>query len=219
MITALARDGDTIWAGTFDAGLARVTGARWEAVPTFDARITSLHRDLFGRLWVGTASGLGQLVAGKVVRVADARGWFRRHVASLRGSTGDDDPTLWVAVYPGLVAVDTSLDPPELEYLAARGQEPDAGLPGPTIYAVANRADELWVASDDGLGRLSWAGSRLLTDLGGVLPDNWVNDLRSDGETLVALTLRSGLLRLSPEGHPGLRQPGDDQPGCASRRG
>ena len=199
-ITALAQVDDTIWAGTFDAGLARLDGDRWERVPVFDPRITSLHADAAGRLWVGTASGLGRVQQHGVVRVPDSRGWLRRHVASLRGSAGASDPTLWVAVYPGLVALDTSLDPPELEYLGARGQEADAGLPGPTIYAVAPGPDGLWVGSDDGLGRLSRSGVRLLSDLGGVLPDNWVNDLRGDGETLVALTLRSGLLRLSPAG-------------------
>ena len=207
-VTALAQDGDDLWVGTFDAGLARLHGGAWETVPVFDSRITALHRDPGGGLWVGTASGLGRLLRSngsdddeaRVVRVPDRRGWFRRHVASLRGGGPEHAATLWVAVHPGLVAVDTELDPPELQYLGARGKEADAGLPGPTIYAVAPHGDGLWVGSDDGLGRVTPSGPRPLTDLGGVLPDNWVNDVRSEGEALVVLTLRSGLLRLSPAG-------------------
>jgi len=196
----------TVWAGGFDSGLGRLAAGAWSEVPVFDRRLTALALDAAGRLWVGTAGGLGLLEGGRVVRVRDERGWLARHVSTLR-TRGDRDPTVWVGVHPGLVAIDTSQFRGSamkgtfaMQHLGARGREADAGLVGPTLYGLAWSGAGLWLGSDDGLGRLTRAGASALTDLGGVLPDNWINDVRALGDEVVVLTLRSGLLRLTPAG-------------------
>jgi ligand-binding sensor domain-containing protein len=107
---------------------------------------------------------------------------------------------LWVAVHPGLVAIVTDREPMQFSYFGAQGREADAGLVGPTAYGLAATSSGLFVGTDDGLCHMASGRTSVLTDLGGVLPDNWVNDVRAQLDAVYVLTLRSGLMRLSPEG-------------------
>jgi ligand-binding sensor domain-containing protein len=214
-VTALAVDGGTLWVGTFDRGLARLANGRWEHLPVFDPRITSLQLDAQRQLWVGTAAGLAVIREGRLAPVRDPRGWLSRHVSALRRQALDPerDPAepppppaaaarelLWAAVHPGLVVINPSVDPPAVRYFGARGKEADAGLVGPTVYGVAFSPAGIWIGTDDGLSQMTGERVRSLTDLGGVLPDNWINDVRAVGDVVYVLTLRSGLLRIAPAG-------------------
>jgi ligand-binding sensor domain-containing protein len=219
-VTAIAVDGSALWVGTFDRGLARLDGGRWERPAIFDPRITSLQLDGAGRMWAGTAAGLAVAREGRFLPVRDPRGWLARHVSALRRQTldpdrdaeppppsapgSDRDPAaserLWAAVHPGLVVINPAVDPPAVRYFGARGKDADAGLVGPTIYGVAFSPAGIWIGTDDGLSQMTGDRVRSLTDLGGVLPDNWINDVRAVGDVVYLLTLRSGLLRLAPDG-------------------
>ena len=231
MVTALAPRGDALWVGTFDSGLAVMTRRGWRRIKSPDDRITALQVGPRGRVWVGTATGLLRQSATdptELSPVRDPEGWLGRHVSTLRRH-GD---RLWVGVYPGLVAVDVAVPPGEdlgFEHLGARGQEADRGLVGPTVYGAAFGENCLWAGTEDGLtllagpgqdsvsparlGRLRGVASLLpsapsaqvLTDLGGVLPDNWITDVRRAGSEVHVLTLRSGLLQLAPRGSRLLR--------------
>jgi ligand-binding sensor domain-containing protein len=210
LITALAPLPGQLWAGSFDGGLATLRGGRWERRAIFDSRITALQADARGRIWVGTAAGLAVDRAGRLEPVRDPRGWLTRHIAALRFHAS----RLWVAAHPGLVVIDTEARPHAFQYLGASGKEADVGLVGPTVYGLAFSASEgqarapslpsIWVGTDDGLSVIDRTGAddrmRSLTDLGGVLPDNWINDVRASNDAIYVLTLRSGLLRVGPGG-------------------
>jgi ligand-binding sensor domain-containing protein len=209
VVTALAPRGDTLWVGTFDRGLSVMTRrGRWRRIRSPDDRITALQVGPRGRVWVGTATGLLRQSATNPLRLSPVRdpdGWLGRHVSTLRRH-GD---RLWVGVYPGLVAIDVAAPPGDeldFEHLGASGHAADAGLVGPTVYGAAFGGDSLWVGTEDGLSLLAGSGQGYaLTDLGGVLPDNWITDVRRAGAVVHVLTLRSGLLQLTPRGSRLLR--------------
>jgi ligand-binding sensor domain-containing protein len=196
MATALALQDGALWVGSFERGLGRLAGGRWEHHHLFEDRVTSLLTDPEGRLWVGTARGLVLRRGPGWSRVNDPLGWLGRHVSALR----HDGRRLWVAVHPGLVVVDAEQEPPRFFYYGATGKEQDAGLVGPTVYGLAFSREGTWVGTDDGLSLMTPERTRSATDLGGVLPDNWVNDVRADAGALVVLTHHSGLVRVAPSG-------------------
>jgi ligand-binding sensor domain-containing protein len=78
-ITAMARAGGTLFAGTFVGGLARRVGPRWQPSPTLRGQnVTSLASDAEGGLFVATRAGVfhlardGALIPlGRVVRYLD----------------------------------------------------------------------------------------------------------------------------------------------------
>jgi hypothetical protein len=193
-VTAVAVAGGDLWVGTFDRGLALLRDGSFRPAPVHDERITAIAVDARGRPWVGTPRGLARGEGERFAPVADPRGWLGRHVNAVRRH-GDE---LVVAVHPGLVVIDPAHDPPRFRYYGARGHEADVGLVGPTVYGVAVARGALWVGTDDGLTQLAAAGPRDLTDLGDVLPDNWINDVRARRDEVYVLTLRSGFLRLAP---------------------
>lgn len=208
LVTALALDGDRVHAGSFDGGLGRLEpGAGWQRSELVDPRVTALAL-VEGRVFVGTASGLllAPSPGAPPRRVRDPRGWLARHVAALRPVPGGS--VLWVAAHPGLVALETAREWPGLEarYFGAAGKEADAGLASPTVYGLAHAEDGIWVATDDGLSRLRLGATRSASDLGGELPESWLNDVRVDDEgTLHVLTLRSGLVQIGRSGTRVLR--------------
>lgn len=192
LITAIALVGATTWVGSFDDGIARLQAGSWTRPAIFDPRITALAVDARGRLFVGTASGLGEVVGDRVLRVADPRGQLARHVSTLRRRGHE----LWVGTHPGVAILDTRRDPPATRYV-------DSGpgkLAGPAVYGIAfsGATATAWIGTADGLTALHRGEARTLTDLGGVLPDNWINDVRAAGDSVYALTLRSGWLRVTP---------------------
>jgi len=201
LISALAIDGETLWAGGFDSGLERKDrDDRFQRWSIFESRITALAVAEVGDLWVGTASGLGRRVGAQIVRVIDPEGWLSgRHISTLRYHRG----RLWVGVHPGLVAIDVD-QPLRFAYFGAKGRAQSATLIGDTVYGLACRGaaakPTCWVGTQTGLSLFA-PGAKVtasLTDLSGLLPDNWINDVRADKEATFVLSLRSGILRLGP---------------------
>jgi ligand-binding sensor domain-containing protein len=201
LVTALAPFPGGLWVGTFDGGIGVQERGRWRRCPTPDGRITALLLGPTGALWVGTAAGLlvGQHHGTAVSRVTDPRGWLRHHVSALRRQ----GPRIWVAVHPGLVAIDTRRGRSQgaFSYYGARGRQEDRGLVGTTVYGLAVTSAGIWAGTDRGLSLMAPGGvTRSLTDLEGALPDNWINDVRASGDAIHLLTLRSGLMRIQPGG-------------------
>jgi ligand-binding sensor domain-containing protein len=198
LVTALAMDKEFLWVGTFDQGLWQLKAGQWIAMPLADQRITALYRENAGQLWVGTAGGLYLCEANHCGALRDERGWLNRHINTIRRLEPDNQ--LWVAAYPGLLAIDLQSDHGRIRYYGAKHQEADAGLVGPTTYGMDQHEGQLWVGTEDGLSRMSTEETVSWTDLGQEIPENWVNDVRADGEAIYILTLRSGFLRIDPRG-------------------
>jgi len=101
-ITALASDGERLWAGTFNGGLVAWDGARWTpALPISGLegrRVTSLAVDREGGLWVGSRGGLARRRAGRWRVWTAAQGLAGNEVQCLLA----DGDTVWVGTQAGL---------------------------------------------------------------------------------------------------------------------
>lgn len=189
LITAiLPASNGTLYAGSFDRGLDRFDGERFIRCPLGDERITTLIEDADRRVWVGTAAGLERTDEhGRFAPFADPQGWLRGHIGAVRS----EGRTVLIGTHAGVVAIN-------LDHI----DRPRYFVGGPTAYGIARWASALWTGSDAGLVRIDPTATTLsMTDLGGVLPDNWITDVRSSASAnaVFVLTLRSGLLRLSRE--------------------
>jgi signal transduction histidine kinase/ligand-binding sensor domain-containing protein len=130
-----------VWAGTFESGLLRLHNGQSSAVPGSPANMYALCDDGRGGLWFG-GRGIGRVVDGKAEKLnVLPRGTV---VNSLARQT---DGTLWIgSPHDGLY----SLKEAKLaHYLATNGLLSDK------IYSLyVDKADSLWVGTDDGIDRL-----------------------------------------------------------------
>src|SRR5205823_1231568 len=73
-ITALARAGGTLYAGTFVVGLARWDGHRWKTIPALDGQnVTALAAGAHGVLYVATRHGLFRIRQGDLAEPLNPR--------------------------------------------------------------------------------------------------------------------------------------------------
>jgi ligand-binding sensor domain-containing protein len=83
-VSALAVDGDRLWVGMFDRGLAVRERGAWRTIdhPDLDARVNAILIDR-SRVWVGTAAGLMSLESDDVARLTRRDGLPGRGVLAL----------------------------------------------------------------------------------------------------------------------------------------
>ena len=179
-ITALAWADDTLWVGSFDHGLARLRGGRWEAVATREAHggdwINSLCWD-GAVLWVGSAAGLGRWdpTGGRIVPETRVSG----RVQSIRCDDGEvvvaATSAIWIGTDHGWKKID---------------------LAGEALHTATRFHGDLWAAGLRGIVRRRGVNWERDTELNGRLPDSWITALLPDGDSIWAGTYDSGLLRL-----------------------
>jgi ligand-binding sensor domain-containing protein len=186
-VVALAAFAGQMWFATFDEGLCRFDGRRFERV---DLPIT-MTNDLVvagGALYVASTRGL------HVTR--DGRRW--RQVPGLDGrgvvDLASDGEHLWAATTASLW---------RLPLRGGRERERGWWQPGGShaLQAVDARGGVVWVATED-RGVLRFAGGRFqVLDRAAGLPSSWSIDVAAtaDGGAYVA-TLRDGLVRVEPDG-------------------
>lgn len=200
-VVALVAHAGSLWAGTLAHGLYRRARGAWRTVDGFDARVSALAAGPDGRLWVGTAGGLGRLAidGARVEPFRDPRGWFARHVNALQPE-GD---TLWVFAHPGAVGVSFAGGAPTgFRYLGSTDatERVTPGVPFTKELGALRRAtlfarSGAWLASAEGLLRDDGGDLRALTELGGALDDRMIYDVEARGDEAWALGWRAGLLR------------------------
>jgi diguanylate cyclase (GGDEF)-like protein/PAS domain S-box-containing protein len=167
-----AVDGDSLWLGTFDSGLARYWPARREwrmySHDPADPRslthgiVTAVHQDPQRRLWVGTVNGLNLLDpdSGRNRRIehdpADPASLSGNLVRAVRQTA---DGRIWIATHSGLnELLDEGVD----GRLRFRRYGTEQGLPSNTVYGLLeDRRGDLWLSTNLGLARLTPASGQL----------------------------------------------------------
>ncbi len=184
-VSALALDGERLWVGTFDRGLASYERGRWSVVSGVDERVNGLAVE-GGRLWVATARGLVTVERGTVGvhREADGLPADDVHaVAALRG---------------GGVVVGTARG---AALVRAGGIESlvKTGAPAEATWAVAEAPDgSLWLGTTNGLYRYR-AGAPVgrFSVASGHLRDPWVTSVAFEGPAVWVGTYAGGVSRLT----------------------
>ncbi len=226
-ISALAVDGERLWIGTFDRGVAVLERGTWRALshPDLDGRVNAIlvepRPSRPARVWIATANGLSAVDGfaplsaaaassatarpASVVRIAKADGLPGRGVLAL---TLLADGRLLAGASYGAVIID-SRDGHGRRPLRLGPKDTAEG----TVWSVAQTADgALWLGTTTGLYRgplpaadLAGAGAeppwQRFSLATGQLPDDWITALAtraSEPNVVYAGTYSHGLVRLSP---------------------
>ncbi|MDR6181618.1 ligand-binding sensor domain-containing diguanylate cyclase [Asaia bogorensis] len=194
-VTALLQDRHgSLWVGTEDHGLLRLSGNRVEVMPdTLDptgGRILSLAEDTEGSIWVGTNAGLFRLQETPFSSL-------RRH----NGLSGDfvrtvmEDHTgaLWVGTDGGLSRIING-DSPETMYLPTRsGHQPEV------LSSIEDHDGTVWLGTyADGLFAVAPDGTIRHLDSTSGLPAGNVRALAFDSNHSLIVGTQRGLFRLMP---------------------
>ncbi len=205
-IAALAADGDTLWVGTFDHGLATLTNGHWKTidVPGLDARIDAIVVAP-DAVWVGTAEGLvavsrdGNRVIARFTRSDGLPG---RSVLSL------------VRLSDGRIAVGSSSGAAVIDNGRLERVGPQGGLGHErvgNVWAIADgSAGTLWLGTTTGLyhgAATAWAGKdggdasvagawTRFSVASGALRDDWVTAIATRGDAVWVGTYKGGVTRI-----------------------
>ena len=180
-VNALAAEGDGLWAGFFDGGLAKGVpgkhGLAWTEIPASSAWGVNALLASGGTVWAATLRGLVRLENGRPVPpAADVNPGAAFSLAATR--TG-------VAVGYG-----QGVFLPEKRLLSAFH-----GLPGNQAYALASsKSGRLWVGTPSGLG---WIDGRHIARVvagEGKLPHPWITALSDNGASLLVATYGGGVV-------------------------
>jgi ligand-binding sensor domain-containing protein len=178
-VNAVVADGQTVWVGTFDRGLARLENGRFRAIEGVDRRIDALALDKkASRLWVGTARGLYAVDggAGHLIIGGD-------EVHALAPLDGGG--VLAGTSHGALLVRDT------VTHVGAK-----EGVDVSSVTAVLARGEQLLLGTTGGLFVGSGARFERLSVASGHLPDDWVTALAVHDGAVYAGTYNAGVVRL-----------------------
>ena len=195
-ISALAVDGERLYVGTFDHGLATFEKGAWRTIerPELDARINAILVD-GDKLWIGTAEGL-TILGGPGFRDASRLtrrdGLASRSVLSLAKSTQG----ILVGTSQG-ASLFAEGHPVRLGPKAPAGSGQNIESIG-NVWALAeDAAGWLWLGTTTGLyrghaGDTAWQRFSVVT---GHLHDDWVIAMVKKGDALYVGTYNGGIVR------------------------
>lgn len=181
-IAAVAVDGDKVYVGTFDRGLAVIEGGKVKRIEGVDPQINALAVDK-GTLWVGTARGLYRV------------GTTTKRYSELDGLPSSDIHALWslngrvlVGTSKGAAIVATSVEP--------LGKKQN--VTGDAVWAVAEHDGQLWLGTNAGLF-IGTPGKpfRRLSKLTGELNDDWITALAFTSDRAYVGSYAGGVTELT----------------------
>lgn len=184
-ISAIAADGDTLWVGTFDHGLALRTNGAWKQIDKLDRRINALLVD-GTKLWVATAAGLFVVERDTVAQIGRGDGLPARGILALAKLA---DGRILVGTSAGAAIVGDGRP----VTIGAK-----QGLEAKNVWAVAQDADGwIWLGTTTGLfrGKLddtAWTRYSVAT---GHLRDDWVMALAVRDRSIWVGTYKGGVTR------------------------
>ncbi len=188
-ITAIARDGNALWVGTYERGVSVLEGGAWRHVPHVDGRVNGLALEGH-RAWVATARGL-TMIEGETARTYGGGGVLPSSAVHAV-----------VALAAGGVLVGTEKGAAIIKAGAVTRIDEKQGLPVRAVWAVAEAPDGvLLLGTSAGLyaGKpgATWQRVAIVT---GHLKDDWITSLAVDGATVFVGTYNAGVTRLALEG-------------------
>ncbi len=188
-ISALAVDGDRLWVGTFDRGVAYLEGETWRALEddAVDSRVNAMAIGEHGELWIATAAGLSIVSHGRPTRRLSSRDLPSRNVLALSTLAGGG---MLAGTTRGAVAIRDGRATP-------LGRKQGLGLGN--VWAVRQDVDgAIWLGTTRGLYRGHVDdpdGFVRFSVATGELSDDWVTSLEGDGRTMWAGTYKGGVVR------------------------
>ena len=191
-IAAADWDGERLWVGTFDQGLATWERNRWREATAdgLDNRINQVvvERTATGpRVWVGTARGLWRIENGQSKRLGRLDGLPSTDVHALARSRS------------GGVLVGTSLGAVHVRGDRIRPLATKSTLRIRTVWAVAEDGKgRRWIGTNQGLVLLEPRRSpRWFTVASGHLDDDWVTAIHTHGDRVWVGTYAGGVSELT----------------------
>lgn len=158
-VAAVAVDGNKIYVGTFDRGLAVIENGKVKRLEGVDPQINALAIDK-GVVWIGTARGLYRL-DGSVRKFTEVDGLPSADIHALASLNG----RVLVGTSKGAAIVGSTIEP--------LGKKQN--VTGDAVWAVASHDGELWLGTNAGLFIGKPGGKfRRLSKLTGELNDDWV---------------------------------------------
>lgn len=191
-ISALAAEGDRLWVGTFDHGVAVFERGTWRTIasPRIDPRVNALlverRANQRSRVWVATATGLSIIDGDNVSQLTKRDGLPARGVLSLAQLR---DGRILAGTMHGAVLVGDGRPVP----LGAK-----QNLDVKNVWAVAEDSEGyLWLGSTTGVyrgreGDGTWTRYAVAT---GHLRDDWVMALAVRGSSVWVGTYKGGITR------------------------
>lgn len=175
----------TIWAGT-STGLFRSEPGKGfeemfsEELPS--ARITALHEDGYGNIWVGHREGASVIYSDKEIQnYIDETGFEGKRIRSINEAK---DGAIWVGAQSGLYRI-------EEEWILRLGEE--QGLNDNTIYSIQDDLyGRLWIGAKSGLHILK-DDSVLQVMISGRVDANNINFLHSSDAGYLYIGTNQGL--------------------------
>lgn len=190
-VSALAWDGDALWVGYFDAGLARLRRGRWSRVAIEGGPQSRWINTLCWdgeTLWVGSNGGLFRWHPEDrtLARIIP----FEGPVQSVRNDSGvlvvAGSDRVWIA---------------RSSRAAGEGEDWERiELPGEALHTAFVHRGTLWAGGMRGVLERRRDGWRRYTEGNGRLPHSWVTSLRAEGGAVWAGTYDAGLVALAGEG-------------------
>ena len=193
-ISALALEGRRLWVGTFDEGLASITGDRWQRFrgrgQTVDGRINALAVERGSgatSLWVATSRGVYRVRGQQVSRFGKEHGLRHEEVHAV------------IALRRGGVLAGTARGAVIIRGETVTPLDVKQGLPVASVWALAEEAGgALWLGTSKGLYR--WLPGqrryRRYSVSSGHLADDYVTALAIHRGAVYAGTYNSGVSRL-----------------------
>jgi hypothetical protein len=188
-IAAVAADGERLWVGTFDQGLAVYEHGHWRTIESqlIDAKINALAVS-DGRLWVATAHGLSVIAGDQITRLDERDGLPSAHILSVA-------PLRAGGVIVGTTRGAARVTAGSISLLGEK-----QGLANVNVWAVAEARDGwLWLGTTKGLYRVGPKNQRQrLSVASGHLQDDWVMAIAPRGSSMWIGTYKGGVTRLDP---------------------
>lgn len=192
-VSALAIQGDRLWVGTFDHGLAILDHGAWQRITdrAIDPRINALLVDHTQRVWVATSAGLSMIDHERITQLTIRDGLPSRSVLAL---TELHDGRILIGTTSGAAIIGEGRP-------VALGAKQN--IEAKNVWAVAEDADGwLWLGTTTGLFRgraadATWTRYSVAT---GHLRDDWVMALAIRDHAVWIGTYHGGVVRLDDAG-------------------